>query len=502
MLAIVLLRSLGFVREMALAAVYGAGAVTDAFVVAFTAPNVLLSFISASVATVYIPLYQSHKENKDRFTSNIINLLALTGLVFSLIFTAFPEALVFLFASQLDAETFELAAMMTRIMVWAAVPTLLINIYKGYLEIRGAFFTSQIAYGIVNICIVTSIFFSRSAEMLSLLGAGVTVGNILCVVILVIVCRKHELRYRPYLNLRDSSIKEMLVLVAPVMIATGIGEINSIVDRNFASSLTTGSISSLNYAAKLVNLISALIGVAAATVLFPKMSEFAAGDNRSELKKYLMTCVKKLVPLLLPLTAGAILLAEPLVRILFERGAFTPADTLRTAQCLQMFAVSVFCNSINVLLLRACHAMKDMKAPAVCSAVTVAVNIGLNFLLVAPLQHRGLALSTSTAAVVTTVLLIFVLMRRLGRLGLRRELPEFLKAGFATAVMCGAVFAGYHLLPVMSGSTMLCVIYTVELVLGGAALYFLLHKIMRSSFSRDVTDVLHMIFGRKDVNGV
>ena len=135
-------RFLGFLRELALSYFYGAGRVSDAFVVAFTVPSVVFGFLSSAAAVCYIPLYQENRARKDFFTSNVLNITLLIGFVFSAVFTFFPEAVTFVFASRLDAETFALAARFMRVMVWCAAFVFAADVLRGFLQIKNAFFAS------------------------------------------------------------------------------------------------------------------------------------------------------------------------------------------------------------------------------------------------------------------------------------------------------------------------------------------------------------------------
>lgn len=481
----IMLRSLGFLREVVLANTYGANVITDAFVIASTIPGTVLAFLSASVSSMYIPLYQRHKERKDIFTSNLVNLLVIVGLVFSLVFTAFPRPLVYLFGARLAPETFALAAAMLRIMVWSAVPILLAEIFRGFLQVHNIFFRAAISGAAVNLCLILAIAGSGVLHIPTLMGVGSVVGNAICLIILFFSARKQGLAYRPYINPFDDDVKELARLIAPVILVSAMSEVNQIVDRNFASTLATGSISSLNYAYKFIALITTLTGMALATVLFPQMSEAAAENDTPALKKILTGCTRTLIPVLLPLAAGAILLAEPVIRVLLERNAFTPEDTIRTAECLQMYALCLIGNSINALLVRVLYAIKRTKAPAAVSAFSIGINILLNFLLIGPLRHRGLALSTGIASIVSTLLLLFVLRRTMGHLGLRSEGKEIAKTLLATAVMAGVVWVMYRALQPMAGSAMRCALVAAALAFTGAVLYVGAHAVLRTAFFKD-----------------
>jgi putative peptidoglycan lipid II flippase len=220
--------------------------------------------------------------------------------------------------------------------------------------------------------------------------------------------------------------------------------------------------------------------------MFPHMTElFAAGENES-FKKNFSGCIRKLSPILLPATAGLIVLAEPVIRIAFQRGLFTPEDTRRTAECLRMYALLCLPTCVSPVLTRGFYAMRNTKIPAVISAVSVGVNVIFNFALIGPLQHSGLALATAVASAATMLMLLLMLRRTLGPLGLRSSLRELGKAVLATAVMTAAVILGFRLLPVMSGGTVQCIALTAALALSGAVLYAALHFILRSEIFKEM----------------
>jgi putative peptidoglycan lipid II flippase len=484
-LATVFVRLFGFLREVTLAATYGAGMVSDAFVIAFTVPGIVLALVGSSTAAVFIPAYTRVETDKARFTSNIITLLAAIGLVFAAVFTFIPQTLTFLFASQLDDQTFALASSLIRIMVWTSVPVLLAGILQPYLQIKNAFFLAAVINIPINIAAIISIALSKQAEMTAVMGYGVVAGNIVMLLLFFAAAARNGYVYRPVWEPKAPELRVLLIMLVPVMISTFIADLNLIVDRNFASSLVSGSISSLNYASKTVNLMTGLIGISIATVLFPRMAELAAQDNMQEIRRYIAACFRKLIPILLPATLGIILLAHPIVRLMFERGGFSPEDTKRTAECLQMYAALLFAHSMNAIMIRALFSFRDTKTPAVISAIGVAVSILLNFLLIGPLAHMGLALASSAAAFISLILLFMALRKRLGPLGLKSELKDWVKTLTATLIMGAVVYSGLILLPVMSGSTLQCVILTGGLVLAGAGIYLLLHALLRTVFLRE-----------------
>jgi putative peptidoglycan lipid II flippase len=263
-------------------------------------------------------------------------------------------------------------------------------------------------------------------------------------------------------------------------------EINQIVDKNLASMLVIGTVSSLNYAAKINNVVSATIGMSVSIALFPKISEMAADGDKMALKKDVVNCIKNLMPLLLPLTAGIVLLAEPLIRILLERGEFVPEATRRTAECLQMYALAMIAANLNPLLTKAFYAMRQAKLPAVLSSISVAVGIVLNFIFIGPLKHRGLALASSISAWLSTVLLVIVMRKHIGSLGFRSFAGELGKSIIASGIMGISVWIASSKLALLTKTYLGCLAWTGAIVVVAILLYGLAMVIMRSKWSEEI----------------
>jgi putative peptidoglycan lipid II flippase len=469
--ATILIRLLGFLREVVLAASFGAGAVTDAFVIAMTVPGIVLAVVNNSINASFIPQYVSSDKDSGRFTDSLLTLLFLFGLAFSVIFTVFPQALVYIFAANIETETFELALTLMRITVWSSIPLLLAGVLRGFLQIKGVFFVALAADGIVNLLVIASIAAGKMTGLLLLMGAGAVAGNMILLLLLLALGVRRGLRYRPRVDLRDERIRAMFRQMLPLMLSVSVLEINQIVDKNLASALVSGTVTSLNYAVKVSNIVTALIGASISTALFPKMSELAANGDIDAIKKHLVACLTNLLPLLLPLTVGVMFMSRPIIRILLERGAFNPDDTARTAECLRMYAIGIIAGNLTPLITRAFYAMRRAKLPAALSAISVAVGIALNLLLIGSMKHQGLAFATSASNTLCLILLLIALRKKTGALGLRPQLGEFVKVAAATAVMGCFVAASSHFLPLLSGSYIQCVFWSAAVAVAAAVLY-------------------------------
>lgn len=489
-------RLFGFFRTVVLAATYGAGSVSDAFVIAFTVPDIVLALVGASISAAFIPVYTRIGENKAKITSNIITMTLFLGLLFSLVFTIIPQALTYLFASQLDPVTFALTTGFLRMMVWSAIPILVVPILQSYLQIQNAFFFAAINNVPVNLAAITAIILSKSTGLLSVMGYGVIIGNIIRLFYMLIMAKKKGYVYKPTLDIRAPELREFFALMVPIMLSTLIQEINLIIDRNFASSLVSGSISALNYASRVVNLFTALIGSTLATVLFPFISELSAQGKTIEIRGYLSSCIKKLIPILLPAMVCVILLAEPLVNIMYERGSFSSYDTRRTAEATIMYAPLIVAANLNTILTRVLFSLHDTKTPAIISGVSILIGIMLKFFMIGPLAHIGLALASSITGLITMVALLFILKKYLGGLELKSNNWEWIKTIAATIIMGIAIGLGNRIVPVMSSGMLLSILYYGGLAIFGIIVYIVLHILLRTIFINDVIGLIRGLLNR------
>jgi putative peptidoglycan lipid II flippase len=486
----------GFAREIVLAAFYGAGTTSDAFILAFTIPDMLLLFVSASVASSYIPMYY-RTEDKTKFTRSLMSYLLIIGLVFSAIFTAFPQVLARLFAAQADAETLALASYFLQYMVWSAPFILLTDIFNAQLEIYGNFFSAGIRSMWRNGVVILGLVIGAISGQNIYIAMAPVVGSALCVASLALACRKQGFAYRPEIVSHVSEIKQMLFIAAPIFLSTSVNEINTIVSKNFAASLSSGAISALNYSSKVHVLLVSLIGSPLIIVLFPHMSKLASDKRIGEIKNTLTRSILFLTGIMLPICIGAILLAQPLIRIMFQRGNFTEMDTVETASCLQMYALMLVTSSIISLLIRGFYVLKDAKIPARISIAAAGVNIAAVFLLAKPMGVQGLALATTMSSWFNAALLLVFLRKKLGHLGLRNNWAEFMKIAFASLFMGGGVWFIASKLPLMTTGTLWSLILCGVVAAVGAIVYATLLMFFRSKVAFEVAIMILKFIDQK-----
>lgn len=444
MAATVVSKLLGFGREAALAAVFGASRVTDTYLVAAVIPSLLYAVVGAAITTVGIPVLSEYlyREEKRLELASLVwsSFHAIAMLLLLLCVVAVPLApwLVKLLAPGFGPDQAGLTAKLVRVMLPATIFMGLSGWAQGVLNTHKHFLIPA-AVGIpYNIILITGIFLSGFFWGIG----GVAWATVLAIAsqffIQVPVLRGLGIRYRPVLNLRHPGLTKMAALVLPVLVGVGAGQLNVMVDRILASSLAEGSISALNYAQKVLQIPQGLFAAPLITVLYPSLAERGAVGDLEGFRERLSRGLGALAFLAVPLLVGVIVLRRELVAFLFQRGAFDATDAHMTAVALLFYTVGLLFLVWRDYLARAFYALQDTATPMWTGLCSVVVNIGLNLVLVRYLAHGGLALATSIAALVGCTLLLILLRRRLGRLGGRYFLVETAKVTVA-AMLMGAV---------------------------------------------------------------
>jgi putative peptidoglycan lipid II flippase len=429
----------GFGREIALSYFYGASTISDAYLISLTIPGTIFAFIAAGIATGYIPLYteiekDNSKKMADRFTSNILNLILLICLMIVFFVITQTTSVVKLFASGFEGETLDLAVTYTKVSILGIFFYGVSHILKGYLQIKGQFTIPAILGLPFNLIIFAFIAISSIYNHI-LLPYGIVVAMFVELLILIPFVYKGGYRHKFPIPSRDKYVKKMLFLAMPVILGTSVNQINTLVDRTLASQIVEGGISALNYASRLNSFVQGIFVISIATVMYPMISKMAANKDIIGLKKKVNEGIIGVYLLIMPVSVGSIVFAEPVVQFLFGRGAFDTNDLLLTSSALYFYSIGMIGVGFREILSRAFYSIKDTKTPMINAAIGMVVNIVLNVFLSKPLGIGGLALATSISALITAVLMFVSLRRRIGSLGLKQVGTSFIKILVASLSM-------------------------------------------------------------------
>lgn len=435
----ILSKVLGFGREIVLSYVYGASAITDAYIISQTIPVVIFSFISAGIATGFIPMYSriSKAEGQlaaNKYTNNLSNALLLLASIIVVFVLLFTQPIVKLFASGFSGETLDLAINFTRISIFGVYFTALISIFSGYLQVHDNYMIPALVGIPMNLIIIASLFISTKTNIY-MLAIGSVLATASQLLLLVPFVRKTSYKYQPIFSLKDEHIKNMVIIALPVIIGQSVNQINVLVDRTLASGIAVGGISALNYASRLNDFVQSLFVASITTVMYPMISKMAAAKNMKGLKSYVSEAISTINLLVIPATIGAMIFSKEIVALLFGRGAFTPEAVAMTGNALFYYSIGMIAFGLRDILSRAFYALQDTKTPMINATIAVVINIVLNIVLSRFLGIGGLALATSISGIVSAFLMFITLRKKIGPFGLKEISISFIKISIASVLM-------------------------------------------------------------------
>ncbi len=304
-----------------------------------------------------------------------------------------------------------------------------------FLQIKNNFAIPGLASLPKNIIIIGSILLSIKYGPYfmiwgTLLGIGIEFLFLLQFAI------KKGYKYKLIVNFKDKYIKKMLLLILPVFIGVAVSQINVLVDRTLASTLGEGAVSALNYANKLHVFVIILFITSIGAVIYPMLAKLSADKDKEKFNDFIIKSINSVILLVMPISVGAIILASPIIKILFERGAFDAEATRMTAIALKMYALGMVSVGLVEILGKIFYSVQDTTTPMKNGALSLVINMILNLIVIKPLGLLGLSLSTSVASTVCVVLLFNSLGKKMGYFGQN----EILKTG--TKSLISAVLMG------------------------------------------------------------
>jgi putative peptidoglycan lipid II flippase len=296
---------------------------------------------------------------------------------------------------------------------------------------------------------------SLGLEPITIVAIATLVGGLGQVLIQWPPLRREGFRYRPVLDVHDEGLRRVLLLMGPGTIGMAATQINVFVNTVLATGEGTGAVSWLEFAFRLMYLPIGLFGVSIATAATPAISRMVAEQNLARVRSTLAGALGLMFFLNVPATVGLIVLAHPIVAVIFEHGEFTAADTVATAAALQLYAIGLVGYSIVRIISPTFYALQRSRIPVMVSAGSVVVNVALNLALVRVMGYRGLALGTSITAIVNAAVQIFLLRRELHGLEGRRIAASLARVLVASAIMGAATIGAFATLEdVMPGDAL------------------------------------------------
>jgi putative peptidoglycan lipid II flippase len=458
-LAVMCSRLLGLLREQIFAALFGGGMAMDAFTAAFRIPNLLRDLFAegalsmAFVTTFSKTIARGGDEDAWRLankvatmTASVLGLLCVVGMVFA------PQ-LVALLAPGFGPDKAALTAHLTRIMFPFILLVSLAALVMGMLNAKNRFGMPAMASSFFNIGsivggVVLGFWIDPHFGPRALIGLAFAtlIGGGLQLAVQLPSLARLGYRFRPDVHWRDPGVRAILLLMGPAVIAASTTQVNVLVNSMFASTLGDGAIFWLAIAFRLMQLPLGLFGVALGTVTLPLLSRLVVAGKTLEFRSELARAIRWALLLTLPSMVGLMLLAEPIISVLYQHGKFNAYQAAQAAGALRFYAIGLGGYAALKVLVNAFYALDRRKTPMLVSFAAVGLNLLFNWVFTFRLGwgHRGLAFSTGCVATFNFLLLYFLMQSQLKGLESRRLLLLLAKVALASAPLVAVCVASSH----------------------------------------------------------
>jgi putative peptidoglycan lipid II flippase len=458
-LAVMCSRVLGLARELIFAALFGGGRALDAFTVAFRIPNLLRDlFAEGALSTAFVTTFsktiaRGGDEAAWRLANKVATITALVLGALCVLGMIFSDQLVGLLAPGFDQDKAALTAHLTRIMFPFILLVSMAALVMGMLNAKNVFGVPAMASSFFNIGsiiggLVLGYWLDPHFGPRALIGLAfaTVIGGTLQLAVQLPSLARLGYRFRPDLRWRDAGVKAVLLLMGPSVIAASTTQFNVLINSIFASGLEDGAIFWLAAAFRLMQLPLGIFGVALGTVTLPLLSRLVVAGRMDAFRSELARAMRWALLLTLPAMAGLMMLAEPIISVVYQHGKFNAYQTAQAAGALRYYAIGLAGYAALKVLVNAFYALDRRKTPMMVSFLAVGLNLLFNWIFTIRLGwgHRGLAFSTGCIATFNFLLLYLLMQYQLKGLESRRLLLLLVKVAVASGALVAVCAASSH----------------------------------------------------------
>lgn len=452
MIITILSKIFGFVRESVMAAFIGAGELKSIYTTATTIPAMIISVVASGVISGYIPIYnkvvkEEGEELANKFTYNLINILMIFGFFFFLLIFFFAGPICKVLSPDLEGESLNLAINYTRIIMISIFVLLYSCVIKGYLNTKGNFIDPALTGIILNVVIIASVILTKVFDNLYILIIGVLVAYTVQFIRFPFVSKKLGFKYKMRVDFSDKYVKMIFIMIIPIIIASAADQISLAIDNSMASAFFgISSISKIYYAKTLLNFIMTVVTMSVVTVTFPEIAKLGQSGDIHGMKNKVSSSIVFSMILVIPATLGMMALSNPIVKLAFERSAFTPIDTKIVASLIVSYGPYIVFASIIKILSNGFYSIGDSKTPFRIILIQQVINLIMNFVLSKLFGLDGLAYSTSFSTLLSSLLLIIVFNRKFGIFDIKNNILTIFKILLSSILMSGFAIYMYKIM--------------------------------------------------------
>ncbi len=494
----VLSRLTGLARQVIVGALFGTSPAYDAYVAAFRLPDMLFQLVAGgALVSALLPTYTTVRTREGaargwQLASEVATLVILVLTIAAGLMAVFARPLVtHILVPDFSPEQQALTASLLRILLLSTVIFGASGLSMSILNAHQHFFLPALAPVLYNVGIILGAIGLGPRWGVYGLAWGVVAGAAMHFGVQIPGLRSVGMRFRPALSLADPAVRNVLRLMGPRVIGLAAVQVNFLVNTILASGLSAGSLSALDYAFRVMLLPLGIFAQAVATAAFPTFAQQVADDNVPGMRRTLAGLVRVIFFLTAPATVGLLVLARPLVVVLFQRRAFDATSTQLTTVALQAYAIGLCGHALVEILARAFYSLHDTRTPVSIGVSAMALNVALNIWWVRVWGHAGLALANSVATLLEALALYLVLGRRIGGL-ITREVLVALGRHAAAALIMGGVLLALGRVLTMWGAFL----WMAGGMIVGGTVYIVMAALLRASEVYQVAELVRARFKR------
>ena len=438
-------RIFGYFRDRCMSVYLGTGTEADALTIAFLIPNMLRRlFGEGSMTAAFLPTFSDYLYNKDKKDSwefariFFWNLTVILIVVVALGMLLSPFIIHFIAPGFAQVEgktelTIHLNKLIFPFILLVSVTALQMAILNTF-RIFGLPAATQIFFNIAIIAsaLMLSRYFKHASYAFAI---GILVGGIIQVIMQIPRLSKLGMPFTPKCDFHHAGARKVGLLMIPGFFAIGIAQINLFIGQYYASGLTQGSVASIYYADRLMELALGIFAISISTVILPMLSKYALNDNMSDFKDTLSSAIKLNNIIMLPAATGLIFLKDPIIDVLFKQGKFTATSAQLTSIALLYFAIGLPGFALVKIIVSAFYSLKDTLTPVIIGCISIATNLLFINIFINKIQHASIPFASSLSSYINFSVLFIILIKRKGKIDLAPLLISFLKILIASCIM-------------------------------------------------------------------
>ncbi len=493
-------RIAGLVREIVAASYYGVSGPMSAFTIAFQVPNLVRAlFADAALQPAFVPIFTEQLERKNyreafRLASTLLLLVTLVLGAITALFVLAAPVLMPLFAPGFEGEILDLTVTLSQvlfpILILLGVSGVVVGVLNSY-DRFGAFAISPLFWNLTIILLVVVLApLFEGQDRIYAYAIGILVGTLVQLLIPVFDLRNTPFKFEWSFEWRNPDVRRVLLLMLPVTISLGLINFNLLINSLFGSLVSDQAPAAIDKAFRIYQLPQGIFSVAIATVLFPTLARFATRGEHDNLRATMANGMRQILFVLVPAAAAVLVLSEPMIRLIYQRGEFTPEQTTLVATALFWFAFSLPTNGLFLLLTRTFFSLQRPWVPTGIAAANLAIT-ALTALGLYHLGVGGIVASTAIATAASVVLQAVILRRILKGLELGRLLETAIRITIAALALAAVSYGVWDLLDSALGRGLVGQIVSLGVGLGlGGLTYLGVAKLLRIAELEQITRLL------------